>query len=67
MRAYPANAKNSSPAACSTPATVTSSPITGRQPSASPKPTMMTTTAVSTDSTTATITRVSSAERWTPA
>ena len=49
MRAYPANAKNSSPAACSTPATVTSSPITGRQPSASPKPTMMTTTAVSTD------------------
>ena len=63
MRAYPANAKNSSPAACSTPRdadVVAQSPAASRP--TSPKPRTTTTTAASTASTTATMIRVSSAD-----
>ena len=66
MRAYPANAKNNRPAACSTPprAVVTRS---SRTPSTSPDPSTITTTAASTASTIATMTRVTSADFWMPA
>ncbi len=67
MRAYPAKAKNSRPAACSTPVTVASEPTSSRTVSAADEVRLATTTAASTASTTATTTRVSHADFWIPA
>ena len=76
MRAYPANAKNSSPADCSTPYQPTSPPASppprasstavARCASAAPPARQAATTTASTSSTTVTTTRVSRAVRVIP-
>ncbi|MGF6885135.1 hypothetical protein ABIA39_003290 [Nocardia sp. GAS34] len=66
MRAYPANAKKSRPAACRIPGTAISPPNRSCAKSAWPLVNPATTTADSTASTTATITRVSHADFWIP-
>ncbi len=66
MRAYPAKAKNSSPAACKTPPTVIAPDGTTRERSARPLARQATTATASTTRTTATIARVSQAALCTP-
>lgn len=67
MRAYPANAKNSRPAAWSTPVTVASGPMSSRAVSAPAEVRAVTATAASTARTTTTMTRVRNADFCTPA
>lgn len=64
IRAYPANAKKSSPAAWSNPAPPPDSPTSGRP--AADDPRQVATTAARTASTSATIARVSHADFCTP-